>query len=148
MIHKQKIKTTLKILQESALINTVFQYNSWHTGPGTESTDKKSHGLEAGEEVGNGGAEAPPAEETEGEQDSVLSFTPHADGTHVRIFESLQLTGSWVRDELYTPVFLCSESLGKPPLPLRNRDKVRMEETYCTEAKGTEKLQKKCNGQF
>ena len=98
--------------------------------------------------MGNGGAEGPPVEEMEGKQDSVLSFTPHADGTHVRIFESLQLAGSWVRDVLYTPVFLCSESLGKPPLPLKNRGKVRMEETYCTEAKGTEKLQEKCNGQF
>ena len=82
------------------MINTVFQYNSWHTGPGTESTDKKSHGLETGEEVGNGGAEGPPVEEMEGKQDSVLSFTPHADGTHVRIFESSKREGMHVGDLL------------------------------------------------
>ena len=35
----------------------MVQDNSWHTRSGIESTDKESYGLEAGEEVGDGGTE-------------------------------------------------------------------------------------------
>ena len=52
--------------------------------------------MKKGEEGGDGRAEGSPATGDRG-QDAV-SLTPDVDGTHVRIFESLRLEGSYVRD--------------------------------------------------
>ena len=46
--------------------------------------------------MGNGGAEGSLPIEDGGQ--AAISFTPYVDGTHVRIFESLRLEGSYVRD--------------------------------------------------
>ena len=48
--------------------------------------------------MGNGGAEGSSPIGDGGQ--AAISFTPVVDGTHVRIFESLQLERSYVRDLL------------------------------------------------
>ena len=51
--------------------------------------DSRAEGSSA---IGNGGQ-------------SAISLTPDVDGTHIRIFESSQLEGSYVGDLLYFLVF-------------------------------------------
>ena len=71
--------------------STIGQYKSWHTGAGIEWTGKKSYCLEEGEEVGDGRAEGSSAIGDGGQ--AAISLMPETDGTHVRIFESLQFEG-------------------------------------------------------
>lgn len=78
MKHKLKNKTFL-ILQYSTLKSTVVQYNSWHTGAGTESISKRSYWLEEGEEVGDGRAKGLLA--IGGGGQAVISFMPDVDST-------------------------------------------------------------------
>ena len=75
-----------------------MQYNSWHTEAGIEWTGKTSYWLEEGEEVGDGSAEGSSAIGDGGQ--AAVSLTPDVDGTHVCIFESSQLEGSYVGDLL------------------------------------------------
>ena len=77
----------------------MVQYNSWHPGAGIEGTGKKSYCLEEGEEVGDGRAEGLSATGDGGR--AAMSLTPDADGTHMCIFEGLQLEGSCAGDLVY-----------------------------------------------
>ena len=55
--------------------------------------------LEEGEEVGDGRAEILSAIRDGGK--AAISLMPDVDGTHIHIFESLQLEGLYVRELLY-----------------------------------------------
>ena len=90
-----KINKSFLILQYSTLKNTIVQYKSWHTEAGIKWIGKKSYWLE----VGDGRAEGSSAIGDGGQ--AAISVTPDIDRTHVHIFESLQLEGSYVRDLLY-----------------------------------------------
>ena len=79
------------MFQYNTLKSTVLQYNSWHTGTGIHWTGKKSYWLRAGKEVGDGRAEGSSAIGDGGQ--AAISLMPETDGTHVRIFESLQFEG-------------------------------------------------------
>ena len=63
-----------------------------------EWTGKKSYWLEKGEDVGDGRAERSLAIGDGGQV--AISLTPDVNGTHVRIFKSSQLEGSYVGDLL------------------------------------------------
>ena len=89
----QKIKTAFLILKHAILKTAVVPHSSWHTGAGIEWTGKRSYCLEEGEEVGDGRAGESSAI-GDGEQ-AAIWLTPEVDGTHVRIFESLQLEDSY-----------------------------------------------------
>ena len=65
-----------------------------------------------GEEVGDGRAEGSLPIGDGGQ--AATSLTPDIDGTHVRIFESLQLEGSYVGDFLY-PYFSRGEGDASRP---------------------------------
>ena len=79
--------------------STVVQYNSWYSGAGIEWTGKKSYQLEEGEEVGDGRAERSSAVGDRGR--AAISLTSDIHGTHVCVFESSQLEGSYVGGLLY-----------------------------------------------
>ena len=91
----QKIKKTSLTLQYSAL-KSIRQHNSWHTGAGIEWPGEKSYWLEEGEEGGGGGAEGWSTAGDGGQ--AAGSLTLDTDGTHVCIFESLQLESSHIGD--------------------------------------------------
>ena len=57
---------------------------------------QESYWLEEGEEVGDGRVEGSSAIGDGGQ--AAISLTPDVDGTHVHIFESSQLVGSYVGD--------------------------------------------------
>ena len=78
-------------------------------GADIEWTGKKSYWLEEGEEVGDGRTEGLSAIGDGGQ--AAISLTPDVDGTHVHIFESSQLEGSYVGDLLYSG---CYEKLKCP----------------------------------
>ena len=63
-----------------------------------------------GEEVGDGRAEGSSTIGDEGQ--AAVSLTPDGDGTHTRIFESLQLEDSCIGDLLYYN-FICQLHLSK-----------------------------------
>ena len=69
----------------------MVQYNSWHTGAGTECADKKSYLLEEGEGEGDPRAERLSAIGFRGQ--AAISLTADDDGTHIQILESSQLEG-------------------------------------------------------
>lgn len=77
------------------LKSTVVQYSSWHTGAGIKCTGKKSYLLEEREKSwktackGSWGQVAVP-------------LTPDIYETHISIFESWQLEGSYVGNLLYS----------------------------------------------
>ena len=89
------------MLQYSTLKSTVVQYNSGHIGAGTQWTGKSSYWLE---EVGNGRAER--SSTIDGRQAAIL-LIPEADGTHICIFNSLQLERSYVEDLHLLSVTVC-----------------------------------------
>ena len=72
-----------------------MQYNSWHPGAGIQWTGK-SYRLEEGEEAGKDRAEGA-SEIGDGGQAEIL-LMPDVDRTHIRIFESSQLKGSYLGD--------------------------------------------------
>ena len=63
--------------------------------------------------MGDGGAEGSPATGDGGR--AAVSRTPDADGTHVRILESLQLEGSYVEDLLCYLFSISSYSVKSVP---------------------------------
>ena len=74
-----------------------MQYNSWHTGAGTECIGQESYRLK---EVSDGRAEASSAIGDGGQ--AATSLTPDVDGMRVCIFDSLELEG------LHVEYLLCS----------------------------------------
>ena len=93
IIHKNtKNKENILILQCSTLKNTVVLHSSWYTGAASREqarvTNRRREGLgdcrpEGSSAMGDGGQAAIP-------------LTPDAGGTHIHIFEMLQLEGSYV----------------------------------------------------
>ena len=74
--------------------SAVEHYNSWLTGPGVKWTGKKSYQVEDEEKVEDGRDERLSAIGDGGQ--AAISLTSDVDGTHIHIFEGLQLESSHV----------------------------------------------------
>ena len=111
------MKETFLVLQYSTWKSTVVQHNSWPPGAGIEGPGRKSYWLEEGGEVGDGRAEESSATGDGGQ--AAISLTPDVDGTHVCIFESSQLWGSYVGDLLYISQYRITEKISTQQLGKR-----------------------------
>ena len=101
IIYKNQKNETVLILQYSILKSTVIKYNSWHTGAGIAWIGKNSYWLEEWEEAGDGGAKGSSVVGRGGH--AAVSLMPDVDGMYICIFESLQLEGLYIGDELGSP---------------------------------------------
>ena len=100
------IKTSNCKKNKASIFNLTAQYFEKYSSPGQQLTHRGWHRvnrqeelLEKGEEVGDGRAERLSA--AGDRRQAAIPITSDIDGTHVSIFKSSQLEGSFVGDLLY-----------------------------------------------